>query len=188
MPVGLIVLICIPLLFLGYLAPVRFNHRRWTTGSFFFSGGEGDIFIRLETLTICLGNYFTFKTFPINPQSTLIYEYGLLYRQGWKRGVLVLLGSWDSPHLKFIFQLLSLFQCWMSTNERLCKRPLPLPSSKISIIVRKLIFYSTTCLLVLDPECFCMVTSSVEGHCKYRMKDSILLDYCSCIVAMTLEH
>ena len=31
--------------------------------------------------------FFTFKTFSINPQSTLVY--GLLYRQGRKRGVLV---------------------------------------------------------------------------------------------------
>ena len=45
------------------------------------------IFTRLETLTICSCNYFTFKTFSINPQSTLVY--GLLYRQGRKRGVLV---------------------------------------------------------------------------------------------------
>ena len=34
-------------------------------------------FTRLETLTICSCNYFTFKTFSINPQSTLVY--GLLY-------------------------------------------------------------------------------------------------------------
>ena len=27
-----------------------------------------------------------------------------------------------------------------------------------------------------------------EGHCKYRMKESILLDNCNCIVAMTLDH
>ena len=26
------------------------------------------------------------------------------------------------------------------------------------------------------------------AHCKYRMKESILLDSCSCIVAMTLVH
>ena len=45
------------------------------------------IFTRLETLTICSCNYFTFKTFSINPQSSLVY--GLLYRQGRKRGVLV---------------------------------------------------------------------------------------------------
>ena len=69
-------------------------HRRSTTGLifflfifffiyfFFFC-----IFTRLETLTICSCNYFTFKTFYINPQSTLVY--GLLYRQGRKRGVLV---------------------------------------------------------------------------------------------------
>ena len=114
------------------------------------------IFTRLETLTICSCNYFTFKTFSINPQSTLVY--GLLYRQGRKRGVLVKLGSWDSPHLKLVLHPLPLFQCWVSTYERLCKRSHPLPSSKISIVARKLIFYTTTCLLGWDPECFCMVT------------------------------
>ena len=48
-----------------------------------------------------------------NPQSTLVY--GLP-----ETGVLVLLGSWDFPHLKLI--PLPLFQCWMSTHERLCNR------------------------------------------------------------------
>ena len=93
------------------------------------------IFTRLETLTICSCNYFTFKTFSINPQSTLVY--GLLYRQGRKRGVLVLVGSWDSPHLKLILHPLPLFQCWLSTHECLCKRSRPLPSFKISTTARK---------------------------------------------------
>ena len=65
------------------------THRRSTTGFifFFFFFFFFCIFTRLETLTICSCNYFTFKTFSINPQSTLVY--GLLYRQGRKRGVLV---------------------------------------------------------------------------------------------------
>ena len=93
------------------------------------------IFTRLETLAICSCNYFTFKTFSINPQSTLVY--GLLYRQGRKRGVLVLLGSWDSPHLKLKLHHLPLFQCWLSTHGCLCKRSRPLPSFKISTTARK---------------------------------------------------
>ena len=64
----------------------KFNHRRSTTGLIFFFFFFC-IFTRLETLTICLCNYITLKTFSINPQSTLVY--GLLYRQGRKRGVLV---------------------------------------------------------------------------------------------------
>ena len=92
-------------------------------------------FLRLETLTRCPCNNFTFKPFSINPQSTLVY--GLLYGQVRKRVVLVLLGSWDSPHLKLILHPLPLFQCWLSTHERLCKRSQPLPSSKISITARK---------------------------------------------------
>ena len=104
----------------------------WTFFFFFFFFC---IFTRLETLTICSCNYFTFKTFSINPQSTLVY--GLLYRQGRKRGVLVLLGSWDSPHLKLKLHLLPLFQCWLSTHGCLCKRSRPLPSFKISTTARK---------------------------------------------------
>ena len=69
-----------------------------TTGSYL-------LFTRLETLTICSCNYFTFTTFSVNPQSTLVYE--LLYRQGRKLGVPVLLGSWDSPHLKLILHPLT---------------------------------------------------------------------------------
>ena len=83
-------------------------HRRSTTGLIFFFFFFC-IFTRLETLTICSCNYFTFKTFSINPQSTLVY--GLLYRQGRKRGVLVKLGSWYSPHLKLVLHHLPLFQC-----------------------------------------------------------------------------
>ena len=127
-------------------------HRRSTTGLIFFFC----IFTRLETLTICSCNHFTFKTFSINPQSTLVY--GLLYRQGRKRGVLVLLGSWDSPHLKLILHPLPLFQCWLPTHESLCKRSRPLPAFKISTTARKLIFYTTTFLLGWDPECFCTMT------------------------------
>ena len=71
------------------------NHRRSTTGLIFFFFFFFCIFFffffciftRFETLTICSCNYFTFKSFSINPQSTLVY--GLLYRQGRKRGVLV---------------------------------------------------------------------------------------------------
>ena len=103
----------------------------WTHFFFFFFC----IFTRLETLTICSCNYFTFKTFSINPQSTLVY--GLLYRQGRKRGVLVKLGSWDFPHLKLILHPLPLFQCWLSTHECLCKRSRPLPSFKISTTAYK---------------------------------------------------
>ena len=98
---------------------------------------------------------FTFKIFSNKPQSTLIY--GLLYRQGRKRSVPVLLGSWDFKHRKLILHPLPLFQCWMSTHERLCKRSHQLPSSKISITARKLIFYSTR-----DPNCFCMVTRHIK--------------------------
>ena len=96
------------------------------------------IFTRLETITICSCNYFTFKTFSINPQSTLVY--GLLYRQGRKRGVLVLVGSWDSPHLKLILHPLPLFQCWLSTHECLCKRSRPLPSFKIMLRLHRATF------------------------------------------------
>ena len=46
----------------------------WTFFFFFFFFC---IFTRLETLTIYSCNYFTFETFSINPQSTLVY--GLLY-------------------------------------------------------------------------------------------------------------
>ena len=102
--------------------PAESAHRRLTTGFFFC------IFTRLGALTICSCNYFSFKTIFIYPQSTLVY--GLLYRQGRKRGVIVLLVSWDSPHLKLPYPL-PLFQSW-----RLCKKSHPLPSSKISITAR----------------------------------------------------
>ena len=132
----------IPSSFLSFSVIVQasLGHRRSTTGLFFFFFFSFFffffcIFTRLETLTICSCNYFTFKTFSINPQSTLVY--GLLYRQGRKRGVLVLLGSWDSPHLKLILHLLPLFQCWLSTHGCLCKRSRPLPSFKISTTARK---------------------------------------------------
>ena len=73
---------------LGALNIGKKNHRRSTTGQyFFFFFFFFCIFTRLGTLTICSCNYFTLKTFSINPQSTLVY--GLLYRQGRKRGVLV---------------------------------------------------------------------------------------------------
>ena len=76
---------------MGHIMQYRvLNHRRSTTGLtffFFFFFFFFGIFTRLETLPICSCNYFTLKTFSINPQSTLVY--GLLYRQGRKRGVLV---------------------------------------------------------------------------------------------------
>ena len=91
-------------------------------------GDPYDTFMRL----LCPENFFSIDT-----QSTFVY--GLLYtcRQGRKHGVLVLFGSWDSPHRKLILHPLPLFHCWLSTHESLCKRSHQLPSSKISISARK---------------------------------------------------
>ena len=105
------------------------GHRHLMTGPF-FSGA----FSAILRLTIRSCNYFTL-IFSINPQSTPFYVHGLLYRQGQKHSDLVLLWSWDSPHFKLILHPLLLFQCWMSTNERLCIRSHPLLSSKISLNV-----------------------------------------------------
>ena len=93
------------------------------------------IFTCLETLTIRSCNYFSHKTFSSNPQSTLVC--GLLYRQGWKRGVLVL---WSHGTSRISNSDFTLYRYFNASCLLIKAWSHPLPSSKIRITARELNF------------------------------------------------